>query len=102
LAQAVGRKKFLRCARCKAAWYCSAHCQRTHWRDGHSRACAEEAAAASGAGERAEAGRAEEEASVAEEAAAAAAEEAEEPAPSAALAAMQVSDAPLVDLDELD
>jgi hypothetical protein len=57
ITQAVGKKKFLRCARCKLVWYCSAHCQRTHWRDGHSKACAlrgEAAAAAEAAAEAAE------------------------------------------------
>ena len=37
-AMAPGRK-MLRCSRCKRATYCSTHCQRTHWRDGHKRAC---------------------------------------------------------------
>jgi hypothetical protein len=37
-ALAPGRK-MLRCSRCKRATYCSTHCQRTHWRDGHKRAC---------------------------------------------------------------
>ena len=32
-------RKMLRCSRCKRATYCSTHCQRTHWRDGHKRAC---------------------------------------------------------------
>jgi len=27
--------RMARCGRCKLAAYCSAHCQRTHWRDGH-------------------------------------------------------------------
>ena len=31
--------KMLRCSRCKAAFYCSSHCQRTHWRDGHRESC---------------------------------------------------------------
>ncbi len=37
-ALAPGRK-MLRCSRCKRATYCSTHCQRTHWRDGHKSAC---------------------------------------------------------------
>lgn len=32
-------QKMLRCSRCKAATYCSMHCQRTHWRDGHKGKC---------------------------------------------------------------
>jgi WD40 repeat protein len=32
--------KMLRCSRCKSAFYCSSHCQRTHWRDGHKASCA--------------------------------------------------------------
>jgi hypothetical protein len=28
-----------RCARCGAAWYCGAACQRAHWRAGHKEAC---------------------------------------------------------------
>jgi len=35
----VGRTAFKRCGGCKQAWYCSAHCQVTHWRSGHSAAC---------------------------------------------------------------
>jgi hypothetical protein len=35
----VGSLKFLRCGRCKKTLYCSQHCQRTHWRDGHKLAC---------------------------------------------------------------
>ena len=35
----VPGRKMLRCSRCKSAFYCSTHCQRTHWRDGHRRAC---------------------------------------------------------------
>ena len=31
--------RMLRCSRCKRAAYCSAHCQRTHWRDGHKGEC---------------------------------------------------------------
>ena len=34
---AAGR--MLRCSRCKSAVYCSTHCQRTHWRDGHRGEC---------------------------------------------------------------
>jgi len=32
-------QKMLRCSRCKNAQYCSGHCQRTHWRDGHKEKC---------------------------------------------------------------
>ena len=32
--------RMLRCSRCKEAVYCSSHCQRTHWRDGHKAKCA--------------------------------------------------------------
>ncbi len=32
---------FARCAACRRAWYCSTHCQRTHWRDGHNKQCKE-------------------------------------------------------------
>ena len=38
--------KMLRCSRCKAACYCSSHCQRTHWRDGHRESCKPPGAAA--------------------------------------------------------
>jgi hypothetical protein len=34
---AAGRMS--RCSRCKSAVYCSTHCQRTHWRDGHRGEC---------------------------------------------------------------
>ncbi|KAF5826034.1 hypothetical protein DUNSADRAFT_5295, partial [Dunaliella salina] len=33
--------RFMRCGSCKERRYCSQHCQRTHWRDGHSKECAE-------------------------------------------------------------
>jgi len=33
--------QFMRCGSCKERRYCSQHCQRTHWRDGHSKECAE-------------------------------------------------------------
>ena len=32
-------RSMLRCSRCKSARYCSTHCQRTHWRDGHKGKC---------------------------------------------------------------
>ena len=35
----TGNTKFKRCGSCKRTLYCSAHCQRTHWRDGHSKEC---------------------------------------------------------------
>ena len=35
----TARAKFKRCGGCKLAFYCSAHCQKTHWRDGHSKEC---------------------------------------------------------------
>ena len=31
--------RFRRCARCRSVWYCSLHCQKTHWRQQHSREC---------------------------------------------------------------
>ncbi|KXZ55983.1 hypothetical protein GPECTOR_2g1535 [Gonium pectorale] len=31
---------FKRCGACKSVLYCSAHCQSTHWRDGHKKECA--------------------------------------------------------------
>lgn len=37
--------RMLRCSRCKEALYCSGHCQRTHWRDGHKVKCKPAAAA---------------------------------------------------------
>ncbi|GIL70094.1 hypothetical protein Vretifemale_934 [Volvox reticuliferus] len=30
---------FKRCGACKSVFYCSAHCQSTHWRDGHKKEC---------------------------------------------------------------
>ncbi|KAG2452482.1 hypothetical protein HYH02_002721 [Chlamydomonas schloesseri] len=36
---------FKRCGACKSVVYCSAHCQSTHWRDGHKKECAALAAA---------------------------------------------------------
>ena len=35
----AGTIKFKRCAGCKVAVYCSAHCQKTHWKSGHKAAC---------------------------------------------------------------
>ena len=35
----TAQAKFKRCGGCKLAFYCSAHCQKTHWRDGHSKKC---------------------------------------------------------------
>ena len=35
----AGNTKFKRCGGCKHTLYCSTHCQRTHWRDGHSKEC---------------------------------------------------------------
>ncbi|EFJ50695.1 hypothetical protein VOLCADRAFT_103774 [Volvox carteri f. nagariensis] len=35
-----GNGVFKRCGACKSAFYCSAHCQATHWRDGHKKECA--------------------------------------------------------------
>jgi len=40
--------KFSRCMRCKSAYYCSAACQRTHWK-AHRPRCADVVAAAEGA-----------------------------------------------------
>ncbi|KAK3238482.1 hypothetical protein CYMTET_51509, partial [Cymbomonas tetramitiformis] len=37
-------KKFLRCGRCKMEFYCSTHCQKTHWRDEHKAKCTPPAA----------------------------------------------------------
>ncbi|MEW5299705.1 MAG: hypothetical protein WDW38_004240 [Sanguina aurantia] len=37
----LGAAVFRRCGACKQRRYCSAHCQRTHWRDGHSKECAQ-------------------------------------------------------------
>jgi len=37
--EAVSPLPFKRCARCRATIYCSQHCQRTHWRDGHAKEC---------------------------------------------------------------
>ena len=37
--EAVSPLPFKRCARCRATFYCSQHCQRTHWRDGHAKEC---------------------------------------------------------------
>ena len=34
-----GNVVFKRCGRCKRVWYCSAHCQRTHWMNGHKEQC---------------------------------------------------------------
>jgi hypothetical protein len=31
--------QFKTCARCRRAWYCSAACQRAHWKEGHKREC---------------------------------------------------------------
>jgi len=31
--------EFKRCSRCKVALYCSADCQRNHWKDGHKEDC---------------------------------------------------------------
>ena len=42
-------QKMLRCSRCKSAFYCSTHCQRTHWRDGHRRECVAPLSATRGA-----------------------------------------------------
>ncbi|CAG9465560.1 unnamed protein product [Pedinophyceae sp. YPF-701] len=39
--EGVGVAKFKRCGRCKSRWYCSEHCQRTDWRNGHKSKCAE-------------------------------------------------------------
>ena len=40
--EAVSPLPFKRCARCRKTFYCSQHCQRTHWRDGHAKACGKE------------------------------------------------------------
>ncbi|KAG2445917.1 hypothetical protein HXX76_000520 [Chlamydomonas incerta] len=40
-----GGAAFKRCGACKSVVYCSAHCQSTHWRDGHKKECAALAAA---------------------------------------------------------
>lgn len=32
-------KAFKRCSACKSVFYCSEHCQRTHYRDGHKKEC---------------------------------------------------------------
>lgn len=42
---AGGGAAFKRCGACKSVVYCSAHCQSTHWRDGHKKECAVLAAA---------------------------------------------------------
>ena len=31
----------LRCGRCRESWYCSAACQKKHWKDGHKTKCVE-------------------------------------------------------------
>lgn len=35
----LGGLEFKRCGACRQAFYCSQHCQRTHWRDGHKQEC---------------------------------------------------------------
>jgi hypothetical protein len=35
----AGRSALRRCARCLGVWYCSAACQRQHWRPQHKAAC---------------------------------------------------------------
>ena len=37
--EGLGGAVFKRCGACKQQVYCSVHCQRTHWRDGHSKEC---------------------------------------------------------------
>ncbi|GAX74385.1 hypothetical protein CEUSTIGMA_g1833.t1 [Chlamydomonas eustigma] len=37
--EGLGKDPFKRCGACKSVWYCSQHCQRTHFRDGHKAAC---------------------------------------------------------------
>ncbi|GLI58996.1 hypothetical protein VaNZ11_000819 [Volvox africanus] len=32
---------FKRCGACKSVFYCSTHCQSTHWRDGHKKECSQ-------------------------------------------------------------
>ena len=44
-------QKMLRCSRCKSAFYCSTHCQRTHWRDGHKKTCVAPVSATSAFGD---------------------------------------------------
>eukprot|EP00798_Chlamydomonas_sp_ICE-L_P028054 gene28054-31155_t len=38
--EGLGVTQFKRCGACRLVFYCSAHCQRTHWRDEHSKQCA--------------------------------------------------------------
>lgn len=39
--EGVGKagQAFKRCGQCKSRWYCSAHCQRTDWQQGHKKHC---------------------------------------------------------------
>ena len=38
--------KLLTCARCRSVWYCSADCQRAHWKKVHKRECGKATASA--------------------------------------------------------
>ena len=37
--EGVGKTKFKRCGGCRQMWYCSTHCQVTHWRSSHGKEC---------------------------------------------------------------
>mmetsp|Transcript_16985 Transcript_16985/g.30849 ORF Transcript_16985/g.30849 Transcript_16985/m.30849 type:complete len:179 (+) Transcript_16985:301-837(+) len=41
----AGAKPFSRCGGCRSVWYCSGHCQATHWKRGHRDKCKQLAAA---------------------------------------------------------